>query len=436
MASVDPACSPNAPSSKASSSGVPLPNDSFCKTYDFRGTYGSEATEEKCFRLGVASNAFRRPVVLGMDYREHNDSLAQAFLQGFQGVVRFAGVVPSPVIGFNASAWGVVFTASHNPTGYNGVKFKKHHRCFFEGELAKLREWYFFSKKPFEFDGKPLPEVDASLRQKYVDALPEVGSGVFDLAGGAVCALRDVFPQTLFAKPDPTYSMHAPEPKSGTLDVLQKTSVDEKKVGFAFDGDGDRCVVVDQGAVVDGGILSAFIASNHLPKKSRVLVTLDMQAEVFRFLQDQGFAVSYAPVGDVYLLEEMLSSGADFAAERSGHYSFKKHMPDSDGIFTAALLSGTRFGEVAEFAAQFKQVSLKDEVRFAVDFAKLKALVQEKAVRVDALDGVKAEFEDFTFLVRASKTEPKVRVNVEADSKELAKKGLKFLRGVLATCRV
>lgn len=410
--------------------------DNFCKAYDFRGKYGSEATEEKCFRLGLACNAFKRPIALGMDYREHNDSLAKAFLQGFKGEVRFAGAVPSPVIGYNATAWGVVFTASHNPAGYNGVKFKKHKRCFFEGELAKLREWYDASNTPFLSQGTPLPDVDGSLRQTYLDALPEFESGVYDLAGGAVCAVKEVFPDSVFFDPDPAFEKHAPEPKSGALSVLQKKSIDSKKVGFAFDGDGDRCVVVDRGNVVDGGILAAFIASRHLPKKAKVLVTLDTQAEVFRFLEDEGFSVAYTAVGDVFLLKEMLSSQADFAAERSGHYSFKKHMPDSDGIFAAALLSGTRFGEVADFAFQFKQVSLQQEARFALDFSKLRALAEEKAVRVDALDGVKAEFEDFTFLVRASRTEPKVRINVEADSKELAEKGLAWTLEALHRCRV
>lgn len=426
-------CSPNAPSTY---SKTKLSADPFCKTYDFRGKYGSEATEEKCFRLGLACNAFKRPIVLGMDYREHNDSLAKAFLQGFKGEARFAGTVPSPVIGYNAAAWGVMFTASHNPAGYNGVKFKKHKRCFFEGELAKLREWYDASNPPFLSQGTPLPGVDESLRQTYLDALPEFEFGVYDLAGGAVCAIKEVFPGALFSEPDPTFLRHAPEPKADTLSVLQKKSVEEKKVGFAFDGDGDRCVVVDQGHVVDGGILSAFIASSHLPKKSRVLVTLDTQAEVFRFLEDQGFSVSYTAVGDVYLLQEMLSVGADFAAERSGHYSFKKHVPDSDGIYTAALLSGTRFGEVADFASQFTQVCLQDEVRFPVDFERFKSLAEEKAVRVDALDGVKAEFEDFTFLVRASRTEPKVRVNVEADSLEKARRGLLRVHDFLGQCRV
>ncbi|MDP2717611.1 MAG: hypothetical protein Q8P02_02615, partial [Candidatus Micrarchaeota archaeon] len=73
---------------------APENSDPFCKTYDFRGRYASEATEEKCFRLGVAASAYKRPIVLGMDYREHNPALASAFCQGFSGDVRFAGVVP------------------------------------------------------------------------------------------------------------------------------------------------------------------------------------------------------------------------------------------------------------------------------------------------------------------------------------------------------
>ncbi|HLD76119.1 MAG TPA: hypothetical protein VI874_03810, partial [Candidatus Norongarragalinales archaeon] len=103
--------------------------------------------------------------------------------------------------------------------------------------------------------------------------------------------------------------------------------------------------------------------------------------------------------------------------------------------YTAAFLSDCVAGELADFAATFRNVSLKDEVFFSVDFAKLKELAFEKAIRVEDLDGVKAVFEEYTFLVRASKTEPKVRINVEAKSEEKAKIGMAFVLDLLKRAR-
>lgn len=405
---------------------------SFFKTYDCRGKYGEDATEENCFRLGAACNAFSDKLVLGMDYREHNSQLVGAFLGGFEGIVSFLGNVPSPVVAFNSSSLGISFTASHNPAGYNGVKFKKQRRCFFQGELAEMRRE--FEEKKSGDKRKPLPRPNTELVEAYISSLPAIEGGVFDLAGGAACSLKKIFPETVFAEPDPSYSMHSPEPKEGTLDVLARKTLNGK-VGFAFDGDADRAMVVDEGKVIDGAFTAAFVCSR-LPKGSKVLVTLDTPAEVFRFIRDSGINIEYTPVGDVFLLQRMLESGADFAAERSGHFSFAKHMPDSDGIYSAAFLSPLKPGELLEFSKQFKNVSLFSEVRFRVDFAKLESLAREKAQRVDAMDGVKVEMEDFTFLVRASKTEPKVRINVEAETREKAEKGKVFVGSLLQKCRV
>lgn len=410
----------------------------FFKTYDCRGKYGEEATEANCFRLGTACSAFSHDVALGIDYRAHNDSLASAFMQGFKGSVRFAGHLPSPALAYNSQKeWAVSFTASHNPPQYNGVKFKKLQRCFFEDELQKLKQKYDATSPPEKIENKKMPKPDESIKNRYLDALPNIKDGIFDLAGGAACALKDAFENRVFDQPDPLFQLHAPEPKEGTLNTLQTETKKQDKMGFAFDGDADRCVAVDSGRIIDGGVLAAFIAANHVPAKSKVFLTLDTQAEVFRFLQDQGFDARYTPVGDVYIVKAMVEHVAAFAAERSGHYSFACHMLDSDGIYTAALLSGTKSGKLLEFSQQFKAVSLKDEVRFQINFSALKAWAEQKAGsgNVQDIDGVKADFGDYAFLVRASKTEEKIRINVEAQDAILAKAGMEEVKKALEKCR-
>ncbi len=155
------------------------------------------------------------------------------------------------------------------------------------------------------------------------------------------------------------------------------------------------------------------------------MLTIDCPDEVYSFLRDEGFTVYYSAVGDVNVLKKVEETHAAFSFERSGHYAFSKHMIYSDGIYAAAVLSNTRPGELIAFAKQFTNVSLITAVPGKADFPRLAKLIQEKnPLGIETLDGVKARFDDYCVLIRASQTEPKIRVNVEAKTNALAKKGM------------
>lgn len=412
------------------------------RTYDIRGVFGKEITAEGFFALGKALEKFSKTIVVGMDYRRNNDLLAAALLDGFGGEEAFQGFAPTPATAFNSQALGASLTASHNPPEYNGLKPLKLKRCFYGDELSQL-------KKEFDRVSEKLPKTarangvspsrkaDPALLDSYLDSLPEFGSAVFDLAGGAVCSIARAFPKTIFSQPDPMFVRHSPEPTPGALSVLASETRKTPSLGFAFDGDGDRCIAVDSGKIVDSGAATAFFASNFLKKGSRIILTLDVQDEVFVFLRDSGFSVEYSPVGDIFVLKKAEETNADFAAEKAGHYSVFKHMPYSDGVYFAAALSQAKPGELNEFAAQFKNVFLSENIpNAAVDFARLAELAKSgNAERVETIDGVKAAFEDYTFLIRSSNTQPLVRVSVEAKSRERGLEGLAAAKRLLAECK-
>lgn len=395
---------------------------------DIRGQYGTEITEEKFARLGAAASGFFKELVAGHDYRPHNDTLLAAFTRGFGQPIRYLGAAPSPAIAFLSKKAGISLTASHNPAAYNGAKFFQRQSYVSESLMQEMEKKYTETEdEPARKPANNLADKQESL-QEYEDSLPEIGRGIFDLAGGAVCRLAHLFPKTLFWRPDPGYERHDPEPKDATLAELKRKTSEENEVGFAFDGDGDRVMAADQGKVLEGDVTAAFAATRLLKKHDALVLSIDCRQEVFQMLQDEGFRVLTSKVGDANVLRVAVERQAAFSAERSGHYAFPSHVPNSDGIYAAAKLSDARPGELLEFSRQFKNVTLKEEIFTKADFGKMAELARGKAQSVETLDGVKAVYEEFTLLVRASTTEPKIRINSEARTAQKAKEGLRLAR--------
>lgn len=398
--------------------------------YDVRGVYGEEVTEEKFVALGKALNGFAKKLVVGMDYRQPNPSLFKAFSKGYSGEISFIGNCPTACTSFNSREYGMQVTASHNPAGYAGAKFIHERHGFFEAELEKLRK--IFEKKLGEkitvAKGAEIVE-SKQLLEKYVEAIPEIERGVFDLGGGAACAVKKIFPKTIFATPDPLFEKRAPEPKEETLGELKKKTVSEKQLGFAFDGDADRVMVADEGKVIGGPIVTAFLCQQNFSKGDKIVLNIEFSQESKQYIEDElGMKTIVCPVGTKHVVTNVLESKAAAGAEPNGHYYIPRHVPDSDGIYAAALLSNARAGELAEFSKKFRNTLLSDAVKGRADFQKIEAAIEKTATEVNTMDGVWAAFDDGTVLIRASQTEPKIRVTCEADSPQKARKAMEMAK--------
>ncbi|MFH1106945.1 MAG: hypothetical protein V1787_03540 [Candidatus Micrarchaeota archaeon] len=403
---------------------------------DIRGKYGKEVTPEAFLRLGTAAAEMFETLAVGMDYRPHNEKLLQAFLAGYRHKVTFLGYAPTPAVAFLSRKAGLSLTASHNPAGYNGAKFFRARTYVTEKEMAELKR-RFDAVAMEQSQLLPLPQADREAVREYEDSIPEMTKGVFDLGGGAVCALKHLFPHSIFNAPDPLFEKRAPEPKDETLGELKRITAEGPAVGFAFDGDGDRVMLCDRGKVIEGDVTAAFAAERLLKKGDCMVLSIDCRQEVFDRCSDAGFKVFTSKVGDAHVLRLAVERRAALSAERSGHFSIPKHAPDSDGVYFAALLCDARAGELADFSAGFRNVTLKKEEYCRADFDKLKKLAGEKGpAELITIDGVKAVFEDYTILLRASTTETKVRINSEAGTQEKAKQGMMLAEGLLAKARI
>ncbi len=412
-----------------------MKTDSMFKAYDCRGIYGKDVTEENAFFVGRTLRKFAKRVVSCMDYREHNLELATAFSAGY-GEIEFMGHGPTSAALYNSGKeTAVVFTASHNPVGYNGIKLLKDKRDYSTEELAEVKKEFNSMKGEYKGEKARLSEKPEML-EAYVNALPDCEGGIYDLCGGAVCAIKKKFSKTYFSEADPRYEKHAAEPTDQTLNFLKKETLKQNQVGYAFDGDGDRVVVVDKGVTIRPCDVAAFAAVNYLKKGDSIVLTLDNSQEVFDYLKDQGFKMYYSKVGHTHVEEKAMQVNAALHAEASSHFAVMKHMTYADCAYFALMLSGTKPGKFLEFSKNFKNHSILEKVHASADFTKIKEMADKGAEWIDTSDGVKAKYSDFTVLARPSNTEPIIRIFSEAKTKEKALEGLAKAKEWIAKARI
>ena len=383
-------------------------------------------------------------IVVARDPRLSGDMIEYALISGICscGVNVFhLGIKPTPAAAFltvsSKAAAGVMISASHNPYYDNGIKI-------FNGDGYKLSD-----EKEHEIEsmitsgqaagfGRSMREVgqvvfEKNAESRYVDFLISLFPANFSAKGLKVVidcsngATYRVAPQaierigadleTLFNAPDGKNindrcgSQH-PE---GVVKKVRETGAD---VGLAFDGDGDRLIAVDEkGNRVTGDQIIA-ICANHLKnqgmlKNNRVVTTVMSNIGLKIAFKRMGIDLCEAPVGDRYVLEEMIRSGAVLGGEDSGHMIFLDHHTTGDGIFTAlklieALMSGSKpLSELTRIVEIFPQVLMNVPVRKRTDIEKIPELV-------DVIREVEAELgEKGRVLVRYSGTQPLCRVMVE-----------------------
>ncbi len=416
-----------------------------------RGVAGTELTTEFAFRLAQAasrvlapSNGDRR-VVIGGDTRESTELLAHALAHGFraEGVeVVSLGVAPTPMVAFEAQrlgALGAVVSASHNPYHDNGIKLfalgglklTDDVEQRIETELESiLRGGDLADAAPMPDDGDHRPYVDHVLRYlegRRLDGLRVV----LDAANGAATV---VGPEVLRAAgAEVIVIADAPDGRNindgcgATVPSYVAAAVLEHgaDIGVALDGDADRLIAVDHtGSVVDGDHIIAIVAADLLAKgelrDDTVVVTVMTNLGFRLAMRDAGINVVETGVGDRYVLEALAAGGYSLGGEQSGHVIFADHATTGDGVLTALALldavkrSGRPLAELSAAAmTSLPQVLVNVVVaRRAPDVAELLADDIERVERSLAGAG--------RVLVRASGTEPLVRVMVEAPTHDAA----------------
>ena len=418
-----------------------------------RGVFGVDLTTQLAFDLGRAAVVVLRRyeagdpvIVIGRDTRASGDPLEQALADGILSAgasVIVAGVEPTPAIAFltpelGASA-GAVISASHNPADDNGIKFFGPLGFKLTDELEDEIEREVAEPSRLGVPRGTVREAgDAAERYlKHVEASAEASLAgmrvVVDCANGAAFrsapdVLRRLGAEVtpLFVEPDGT-NINA---GCGALhpEVVARAVVEQgADAGVAHDGDADRALFADaHGNVIDGDHVLAVCAidlrsQGRLPNDT-IVTTVMANLGLHEAMEREGIAVVQTQVGDRYVLEEMLSTGAELGGEQSGHIIFRSQATTGDGLITAVRflsLAAKRGVDVTELASAMR--------RFP------QVLVNVPVSRRDALDdataiwgAVRAAETELggggRVLVRASGTEPLVRVMVEAETEERAQR--------------
>jgi len=394
-----------------------------------RGIVGESLTPELVEKLGkaVALWSGRGRVFVGRDTRASGIELEEAFATGIAsagGSAVLAGVLPTPAVALLALDVGAVITASHNPPEYNGVKF-------FDRDGQKLTdagedriEALLDADPP---GGGEINRIDVA-NDSYLEHIVErFGSDLTGMKIGIDCAngaYSEIAPRAfeqlgaevtaIGAEPDGTNINQG----YGATDLraLQHTVTSNSlDLGVAFDGDGDRMLAVDEnGAVVDGDHIIAILAL-HLGVEL-VAVTVMSNLGLLRLLDERGIRVVTTPVGDRYVLEALRERDGVLGGEQSGHIIYLRDHVTGDGLAAALLLCdairGRTLSDAAAVMPTFPQV--KENLPLA---GTLPQGLFDEVERINAeLDGAAR------VLVRASGTEPVVRLLAEAQTEDEARR--------------
>jgi len=432
------------------------------KAYDIRGLIKNEITPDFSFSLGVAFAKFleieREPatIVVGEDMRASSAPLAAAFSDGAtsQGmdVIRI-GLASTDMLYFASGKLnlpGIMFTASHNPAKYNGMKLCK------SGAKPIGQESGLLTIRKFIEDGVPISNrpvgsvKSQDLLSEYVDYLLarfpkktfkkrklkvviDAGNGMAGFTAPAVMKHLNIDLIPMYFELDGNFPNHEANPiESANLKDLQKKVKKEKAdIGLAFDGDADRCFLIDEkGDLVNPSALTALIAVRELKSHpgSTIIYNLISSKAVAEVITENKGVGLRSRVGHSYIKSLMAESGAIFGGEHSGHFYFADFWRADSGMLAALYALAELMDSnkpLSNLLKPYNRYFSSGEINSKVkDVAKSIKAVEEKyegKYQLDYLDGLTVTADSWWFNLRPSNTEPLLRLNVEANTeKEMA----------------
>ena len=428
------------------------------KAYDIRGIYPDTLNEEIVYKIGRAFACFlkAKDIIVGSDMRISSPKLSKALMKGItdQGAnAIFIGQVCTDAVYF-ASGFlnkpGVMFTASHNPPKYNGMKLCRENAVPINENtgiqsIRKIVEYQDYNKIKISEKGKIIKKNILKNYVKHVRSFIDVkkliklkiavdaGNG---MAGKIVPLVYKNLPVKiipLYFKLDGNFPNHFADPsKVENLVQLQK-AVKEKKCdfGMAFDGDADRIFFVDgNGNAINSSLISSLIVKNILAKRksAKIIHNIVCSKIVPETIIKYGGTPIIERVGHPFIKETMRKTGAVFACEHSAHYYYIDNYRADSGIISSLIVAEIISKEskpLSKLLDEFRKYYTIEETNVEVKDkgAKLKVIEsiykKQNPKSISRLDGVSIGFEDWHFNVRPSNTEPLLRLNLEADSEDL-----------------
>ncbi len=427
------------------------------REYDIRGFYGRDLDERGAYRVGLAFGRYLGcgDVVVGRDGRLSSPGLASGIAEGLLDAgcaVLDVGRVPTPTLYWAVrrlgAGGGVMVTASHNPPEWNGFKLvgrdaKPIARGFGLEDVEKLafsdprdlRSEEKGSRRELEIVGDYIDEVTqlTSIEGEHRVAV-DASNGVAALTAPEALRRVGCHVRVLNGEIDGRFPSHPPEPLPEHLgELVDEVLGGNYELGVAFDGDGDRSTYVDdRGRALTGDQALAILSKMYLEDHPGGAVVFDVSSSsvVRDVVEEFGGIPVEVRVGSAFVKEKMLEVGAVLGGERSGHLYFSELGGMDDATFAALKMVEVvdRLGPLSALVDSLPRyhmisatVECPDERKREVVEAVAERMV-EVADRVDRLDGVKAWFGGSWVLIRASNTQPLIRVTAESKTREEAER--------------
>lgn len=423
------------------------------KAYDIRGIYPTQLNEAIARAIGRAFVTLlgAETVIVGRDMRTSGPALFAAVTEGIcaQGAdVIDIGMVTTDEYYFACSKLGhpgMMVTASHNPKAYNGFKMVKQMPYLLSGDegiqdLRRLveREQFPPPRRLGELRSINLLDEFVAALLRLVDVaaiapLKVVADTANGMVGPALTKLYAPLPITLvpmYFEPDGTLPHHGLDPlqPENRAEIEARVPQERADVGFAFDGDGDRFFVIDdRGRFVPGDFITALLAQYILRKHPGGRVVYDVRSSwaVPTLIREAGGVPLVERVGHAFIKRRMAHENAVFAGELSGHYYFRDFNFADSGMIPSLLMlellstSGKRLSELLAPLETRYFVSGEINSTVADAAAKMEAIAERyRDGTIERIDGISVSYDDWHFNVRASNTEPLLRLNLEALSRE------------------
>ena len=441
------------------------------REYDLRGIYGKEINEQDAYTIGRSFGTYIKrfnetQTIIGHDNRHSSPSLSQALITGIResGIdVIDLGLVTTPMYYtarkiYNINT-GIMITASHNPSEYNGFKMAFSSIGNAYGELIqdfrKFTEELKFDEGQGKYEERNIKEDYIKTLCESLDIKKEVKVVVDCGNGTGSIIIKDVLDKLgikyypIYCDSDPDFPNHHPDPsvKENQIDLAKKVVELGYDFGFGVDGDADRVGIVDELGNVISADIYMLIMYRHLNKNlktRKALFDVKCSRALIEDLEKQDIEPVMYRTGNSYSNMMMQKGNFDFGGEFSGHLFFRdKFIGIDDGIYAGLrmleLLSKTdkKLSELYSdinkyYSTEEQKVKVTDENKFEI-IEQIKKYCIEKNYKVIDIDGVRVEFDDGWALVRASNTGPNLTERFEAKTKERAEEIQKEFQKLVET---
>lgn len=432
-------------------------NPKIFKAYDIRGIYPQDLNEDAAYKIGAAFAIFIKKasgkdnpqIVVGRDGRKSSTSLSEELKRGLieQGAdVIDIGLSATPTLYFAVSHYksdgGINVTASHNPKEYNGFKMVR------EGAIPLSKEKGIEEIKEMALAGDfAKSEKEGKIEERSIDAeyvsdnsvpddfnfkvVVDTGNSVSGVLVPQI--LKNVNFIHIFSEIDGDFPNHDPDPaQKENIDALRKKVVEEgDDLGIGLDGDGDRMIFVDEkGQVVPSDFILALAASSMLKNDPGKKVLYDIRSSniVKETIEKAGGEAVPSKIGHSYIKETMREKDIELGGEYTGHYYHKNngdYFETPYFMLFSVMREMKRTGKpLSEIISPFKVYFHSSEIAFKTEESEeiiKRAEEKYKDGKILTVDGLRVDFDDWWFLLRASNTEPILKLVVEAKTEELMK---------------